>query len=286
MALVDVLSHGRLEAGFVRGVPYEILPANSNPMRMNERHWEALDLIVKAWTSHDGPFSHEGRFFHYRAVNIWPRPWQQPHPPVWISTTSPEGAARVGARGFVQATFLTGYNGTAAIFDGYRQGWRTVARGAEIPIDRLAYAAFIYTAPTEAAAHAKAEKLLWHIAINKIPAHFANPPGYLPAAVNAQILAGQRRAPGFPKLPSVANAIEQGIMFAGTPDQVYGQIARFYAHVGGFGHLLMLGQSGFLDHDDTVRGIRLLAREVYPRLKQAFPDAAPSGVAATTGAAI
>ena len=33
---------------------------------MNERHWEALDLIIKAWTSHDGPFSHEGRFFHHR----------------------------------------------------------------------------------------------------------------------------------------------------------------------------------------------------------------------------
>ena len=46
MALADILSHGRIEAGFVRGVPYEVLPANSNPTKMNERHWEALDLIV------------------------------------------------------------------------------------------------------------------------------------------------------------------------------------------------------------------------------------------------
>ena len=51
MALADVLSHGRVEVGFVRGVPFEIAPANSNPVYMNERHWEALDLIVKAWTS-------------------------------------------------------------------------------------------------------------------------------------------------------------------------------------------------------------------------------------------
>ena len=98
MAMVDVLSRGRLEAGFVRGVPYEVLPANSNPVRMNERQWEALDLIVKAWTTHDGPFSHEGRFFHYRAVNIWPRRYQQPHPPIWISTTSPGGARARRAR--------------------------------------------------------------------------------------------------------------------------------------------------------------------------------------------
>ena len=92
MALIDVLSKGRLEVGFVRGVPTEILPANSNPVRMNERHWEALDLIVQAWTSNDGPTSFEGRFFHHRNINIWPRPYQSPHPPVWVSTTSAGGA--------------------------------------------------------------------------------------------------------------------------------------------------------------------------------------------------
>src|SRR5580704_7829705 len=46
--------------------------------------WEAHDLILKAMTSHDGPFNWEGTHFHYRQVNVWPRPWQQPHPPVWM----------------------------------------------------------------------------------------------------------------------------------------------------------------------------------------------------------
>jgi alkanesulfonate monooxygenase SsuD/methylene tetrahydromethanopterin reductase-like flavin-dependent oxidoreductase (luciferase family) len=152
MAMVDVLSKGRVEVGFVRSVPFEISAANSNPVRMNERQWEAMDLIVKAWTTHDGPFSHEGRFFHHRMVNIWPRPYQQPHPPVWVSTTSAGGAARVGARGFTQATFLTGYAGTRAIFDSYRRGWRESGRGDAVPANRLAYAALVYTADTEAAA--------------------------------------------------------------------------------------------------------------------------------------
>jgi hypothetical protein len=56
------------------------------------------------------------------------------------------------------------------------------------------------------------------------------------------------------------------------------QIKRFYEHVGGFGHLLIMGQAGFLEHDDTVHGIRTFAREVYPRLKEAFPDTAISGL--------
>jgi hypothetical protein len=67
-------------------------------------------------------------------------------------------------------------------------------------------------------------------------------------------------------------------MFAGTPDQVFLQIKRMYDHVGGFGHLLIMGQAGFLEHDETVRGIKAFAREVYPRLKEACPDTAISGL--------
>jgi len=277
MALVDVLSHGRIEAGFVRGVPYEILPANSNPVRMNERHWESLDLILKAWTSHDGPFSWEGRFFHYRNVNIWPRPYQQPHPPIWISTTSPGGAARVGGRGYVQATFLTGFEGTRQVFDGYRRGWREAGRSGDVPIDRLAYAALVYVAPTEKEAQFGAEKLLWYVTSNKVPAHIANPPGYVPVAANLAMVRGaEHPLSGFAKNATVQGAIDTGLMLAGTPDQVVAQFKKIYDYVGGFGHLLIMGQAGFLEHKESVLGIRTFAREVYPRLKEAYPGAAPS----------
>jgi alkanesulfonate monooxygenase SsuD/methylene tetrahydromethanopterin reductase-like flavin-dependent oxidoreductase (luciferase family) len=283
MAMVDILSHGRLEAGFVRGVPYEVLPANSNPMRMNERHWEALELIVRAWTHHDGPFSHEGRYFHYRAVNIWPRPWQQPHPPVWVSTTSASGAMRVGRNGFVQATFLTGYDGTRAVYESYRRGWREAGRKDPPPIDRLAYAALVYVGRTEKEAYEGADKLLWYLNANKVPAHFQTPPGYAGLAAETAMLKGagsktQGDHANFGRGMKVETALERGLLFCGTPDQVYDQVKKFYRHVGGFGHLLIMGQAGFLEHDETVHGIRMFAREVYPRLKQEFPDTALSGV--------
>ena len=95
MALIDVISRGRLECGFVRAVPYETAPANVFPYRGTEKLWEAHDLITKAWTHHDGPFNFEGRWFHARQVNIWPRPYQQPHPPVWVTMGS---AGRAVAR--------------------------------------------------------------------------------------------------------------------------------------------------------------------------------------------
>jgi alkanesulfonate monooxygenase SsuD/methylene tetrahydromethanopterin reductase-like flavin-dependent oxidoreductase (luciferase family) len=280
MAMIDVLSHGRLEAGFVRGVPYEVLPANSNPVRMNERHWEALDLIVKAWTHHDGPFSFEGRFFHHRSINIWPRCYQQPHPPIWVSTTSPGGAAQVGAHGYIQATFLTGFDTTKRIYEAYRRGWREAGRGQDVPIDRLAYAALVYVSDTEARARAGADKLLWYVNSNKVPLHFSNPPGYVPVAMNIQLARGAQNVVSAhgTKQGTVDGAIEAGTMFAGTPDQVLQQIRKHWHHVGGYGHLLIMGQAGFLEHDDTVHGIRMFAREVYPRLRELYPDTTVSGL--------
>ncbi len=287
MALVDMLSHGRLEAGFVRGVPYEISAGNSNPVRTNERFAEALDLIIKAWTSHDGPFSHEGRFFHHRQINIWPRPFQSPHPPVWISTTTPAGSQRVGAQGFVQATFLTGYDGTRRVYDAYRRGWREAGRGEAVPIDRLAYAALVYVGDNEADARAGAEKILWYIRANKVPPHFAFPPGYAPPAAFAHVMRGdtgdQHR--NFSAQATVESTINAGLMMAGTPDQVYAQVRKMYDHVGGFGHLLIMGQAGFLEHDETVRSIRNFARHVYPRLKAEMPDSTVSGFSMAPAAA-
>ena len=51
MAMIDCISRGRLDVGFVRGVPYEIFAANTNPTQTVERLWEGIDLVVKAWTS-------------------------------------------------------------------------------------------------------------------------------------------------------------------------------------------------------------------------------------------
>ncbi len=62
-----------------------------------DRFWEAHDFIIKAMTTHDEPFNWESEHFHYRQVNIWPRPWQQPHPPVW-STTGSKSQARAARR--------------------------------------------------------------------------------------------------------------------------------------------------------------------------------------------
>src|SRR5260370_17721373 len=59
LATIDVISRGRLDMGFIKGVPYEFPASNQNPVAVMDRFWEAHDFIIKAMTSHDHPLNWE-----------------------------------------------------------------------------------------------------------------------------------------------------------------------------------------------------------------------------------
>jgi alkanesulfonate monooxygenase SsuD/methylene tetrahydromethanopterin reductase-like flavin-dependent oxidoreductase (luciferase family) len=83
-AMIDVISGGRLVAGFPVGSPTDTCFAYSaNPSMLRDRYYEAHDLILKARQA-ERVFAWNGRFQQLRYVNPWPRPIQKPHPPIWI----------------------------------------------------------------------------------------------------------------------------------------------------------------------------------------------------------
>ena len=87
LAMVDMLSNGRLVAGLLRGAPFEYLVYNVPPSESRSRFEEAWDLIHTAWTDTQ-PFGWEGEHYQFRNVSIWPRPIQQPTPPILVSGSS------------------------------------------------------------------------------------------------------------------------------------------------------------------------------------------------------
>jgi alkanesulfonate monooxygenase SsuD/methylene tetrahydromethanopterin reductase-like flavin-dependent oxidoreductase (luciferase family) len=90
-AMLDTLTGGRLIAGMLRGTSNEYVTYGVNPAESRERFVEALKLIVRAWTEPQ-PFGWLGRYYEYRTISIWPRPVQRPHPPIFMSISSPEMA--------------------------------------------------------------------------------------------------------------------------------------------------------------------------------------------------
>src|SRR5690348_3884707 len=161
-ATADVISRGRLEIGFVKSGDSEMVSGNANPVGYVDRFWEAIDLIQKTLTSHDGPFSWEGKHYTHRHVNIWPPPLQRPHPPMWAATGDPETSAELGRRGMVNALVLRGPEASKRAFDTYR----TARREAGLPepgTDRFAYAALCYIGDTDEEGLRVGSKTLWFL---------------------------------------------------------------------------------------------------------------------------
>ncbi len=275
VAYVDMLSRGRLELGLIKGTAFELYMSNANPVTAGDRYWEAHDLIVAALTKKDGPISYEGNSFNYRYLNVIPPCYQQPIPPMWLTTLSTNTAREAARRGYVLAITAVA-RAARASYPIYREEYLRV-HGRPAPLDRLCYLAYVSVARDEKTAIERGRKILRFVETSeRIEPRFINPPGQLPHADNARFLKTgtttthrTRTLPdGTPMSnpPTPQEQIINNVLFAGTPDQVYNQIKDFYDSVGGFGQLLVqLG--GTMTHEEICDSLRLYATEVQPRLE-------------------
>ena len=285
MAMVDVLSRGRLECGFVRGVPYEAAPANVIPLRGAERLWEAHDLILKCWTAHDGPFNFEGRHYHMRQVNVWPRPYQQPHPPVWTTGGSDvEHGFKTVSRGFTFAMFLTPVDALARMFAAVRR--RCQEEGHVEPADdQFAFMPLVAVGETEEEARRVIDGVFWYVTHNKSEPQFRAPPGYVERRLYADFLTGKFSGgrTDAVRREGMEYFRRNHVALYGTPDQVVEQIRALYRKIGGFGHLIAMLHSGDMDYATTAKSMKLFAEEVMPQVAELGTRSAGFGPLARRG---
>jgi alkanesulfonate monooxygenase SsuD/methylene tetrahydromethanopterin reductase-like flavin-dependent oxidoreductase (luciferase family) len=124
-ATVDHISHGRFEFGIGRsGIPtsYERFGVPYGESR--DRMLEQLEIILKAWTEDN--FSYRGTYFSYENVNLIPKPYQKPHPPVRVAVNSPDTFALAGRKGWpiFVAVRLGSLEELIAPLGEYRAAWR------------------------------------------------------------------------------------------------------------------------------------------------------------------
>ncbi len=264
-AMLDVMSGGRLVAGFIRGLPQEYIAYGVDPDESYERLAEAWDLILRAWTEPE-PFGWEGKHYRFRTVSIWPRPLQEPHPPIFISGGSSDSVRLAVERRVGIGVALASAEIARAQFDSYRALAR--AAGWEPTRDLFFWDQAVHVAKTDVAAReAFRGPTDYFYRYLLVPTRRANElviqGGYYhdPADRERRLQRVRQR-----ETVTLESEIEQGRALCGSPDTVVEQIRRWVQYVG-HGVLNFRFQVGTMPHDEVVASMRLFATEVLPHVR-------------------
>lgn len=271
IAMLDVMSGGRIISGFVRGIGCEYLSLGINPTDSRERFYEAHDLILRAWTE-NGPFSFEGKHYQVRYANIWPRPLQKPHPPIWLpSQGSTETIQWAAQRRYPFVSVFTSAAQTKRLVDEYKSAAELA--GYTAPPDQIGCALPVYVAESDARARTEARphvEWLFHRGL-KIPPHFLLPPGYITDESLRKFLGTGLRAPSELSFEELEAG---GYILVGSGATIADRLAEIRANLG-FGIFIGAGRIGDMPHDKARKSMELFAREVMPKLRRPPPKSGP-----------
>jgi len=257
-ATVDQISRGRLDfgvgrSGFPRaysgyGVPYD---------ESRERFQESLDVILKAWTV-DG-FTHAGKYFTCDNLTVVPRPYQKPHPPIWVAATTHDTFPIVGRLGYSLVTGLRGFDVPEAM--GHLAAYRAARREAGHAGDGNVYLRIpVYVAATAARAHAEAEESTMR-SYRRLSENMA-------ASVGASgTTASEERAERAERLSQLTyeDVLRDRVAY-GTPDMVVERLRQLREQLGLAGVIMESNVGGRIPLEQVLESIRLYATEVAPQL--------------------
>ena len=270
MAMIDVISGGRLIAGMVVGGGPEYYSFGINPTTAREQYAEALDLILQAWTK-PGPFEFYGEHYKLKHVNPWPRPLQQPHPPIWVPGAGSQETidmvaerrwSYMGIPYFHKSFFQRN-------FDSFRAACQK--HGYEADPEQMGWLSPIYVAETDEQAWAEYEKHLFYFVDNLLKGLLVFPPGYTSARSLAKIGGALQK---FMSNCKTRQDIEEGgYAIVGSPATVRDRMEEMVTDLG-VGNILGLFQLGTLPSHLTRKNMTLFATEVMPQLRERLEPAA------------
>jgi alkanesulfonate monooxygenase SsuD/methylene tetrahydromethanopterin reductase-like flavin-dependent oxidoreductase (luciferase family) len=252
MAMLDTMTEGRLIVGMLRGTTNEMMTYDLNPEESRERTDEGMELILRAWKEPQ-PFAWQGRHFHYRTVSVWPKPLQQPLPPIYALGTSSE-ASDFAARNHVGLGVSFGPFDAMGKVTGYykdqcaRWGWQPEPH-------QVIYRANILIGETD-------EKAQQALAQYPREAVFQ-----LKAGVAAALLElDQRNVAGEGRRPANVNRALP-INFCGGPDEIVAQLKVAREQIGCGVVDLSFHTPGSEDPGALTEALELFGKKVLPHIR-------------------
>ncbi|MBL8148967.1 MAG: LLM class flavin-dependent oxidoreductase [Blastocatellia bacterium] len=265
IAMLDVITGGRIISGQVVGGGPEYYSFGINPSFARERFSEAHELIIKMWTE-DGPFSFYGKHYKVKYVNCWPKPIQKPHPPIWIP-----GAGSLETMDWV-AQKRYAYMGIPYFhidvfrknFDYFRQA--TEKCGYTADPEQLGWLVPIYVSETDQQAREEFEPHFWYFTKKLLKGLTITPPGYTSVRSMMKIWKdSQKKFMG--AVETWDDLMEGSYAIVGSPETVREKLKERIRELG-CGNVLGLFQFGNMSHELTTKNMELFAKEVMPHLRQ------------------
>ena len=276
LAMADCLSHGRILSGFARGVPREYNVYGVSMGESRARFEEAVDIILKAWK--EPVFSYEGKFWSYKDIAIWPRPYQQPHPPVWVPFTGSKETIEWAGKHNFSAVIPDHHRGLTQDIVGYFAK-QLAANGRQITPEHICYFADAYVAPDRATAIREYSPFylyfvhtLWHHGSLEEKSS-PKGTGYLSSASYDYIKPENRVGAGVDRegmmkttLADIERKIEGGELAWGNAKDVTEQLIAGAERMGA-NTLLLNMNVGAMSYEVFLEQIRRFGRDVLPKLQ-------------------
>ena len=258
-ATVDQISLGRLDFGVGRsGFPRAYQGYGVRYDESRDRFQEALEVILKAWT--EPGFTHSGKYWSFDNLTVVPRPYQKPHPPIWVAATTQDTFPLIGRLGLSLVTGLRGFDIPEA--RRHLAAYRAARKEAGHPGDGNVYVRMpVYVAPTEARALAEPQESTLR-SFRRLAENMAQSVGALGTT------AAEERAERAQRLSQVTyEEILRDRVAYGTPDMVVDRLRELRDELGLSGVIAESNVGGRIPLDQVLTSIRLYAEEVAPRLR-------------------
>ena len=257
-ATVDQLSHGRLIFGVGRsGVAQTYEAYGVSYAESRDRFREILDIIEQAWTKPS--FSYNGRYHSFKHVEVVPKPYQKPTPPIRIAASTPDTFPAIGRRGasvFASVRHTT-WDDLPKQIQTYHDAWEEAGHPGR---GQVFVSAPTYIAETEERARAEPRDSIMHF--------YHEQANLLEGA--ARLVDPETAARRMRRVDQLRRLrYEDGLRnhaLVGTPEAIAERLKTLRREIGLTGILAELNCGGLIPHQQVVSALKLLCEEVKPRL--------------------